>query len=759
MVKFLFSLLLVLPFSSDQPTKTRSTNQIDKVEQKMELIPYPKSIKKEIGKFELTGNFEINAPIELSNEKKYLTNLLTDILITLPANKLEVNSFQTNLVLAIDPTIPDAENAEAYQLKIQANELRIAGSSPIGVMRGIQTLRQLIGTNAYASTKQLAIALPCVTINDAPAFPHRGLLLDVCRHFFDKKVVFKYIDALAYYKMNVLHFHLTEDQGWRIPIAKYPKLTEISAWRTEADGSIYGGSYTTEELKEIVAYASERHITVIPEIELPGHAQAALAAYPHLSCAGGPISVANDWGVFKEIFCAGNDSTFVFLEDVLTEVMAIFPSEYIHIGGDEAPKFRWEHCDKCKKRMTDEGLNDAHELQSYFIKRIEKFLNKNGRKLIGWDEILEGGLSPTATVQSWRGMDGGLEAARTEHEVIMSPTSHCYLDYSLAAIDLQKIYGFNPIPPELEEKFHKYILGGECNIWTEHVPNEQNLDSKVFPRMIALAEVLWSAPKQPNFDDFYNRLQSHYSWLEKQGIAYGMESIGAQIRFEFQEDSIQIHLDKSLSNLTLKYRWSEKDEFQAYTTPIALNRSGILEVQAFKAGKIYGNPIKQTISTHLALNSSVTYSSEFHRWYAGTEKKNLVDGRIGSLDFRDGTWQGFFGRNVEVELDLGKIQSISKIACNFYQYSNSWIFFPSTVEVSVSKDQKKWSETRIFSTNSIDLSNKKRILPVEIQLNEKGKKLPARYIRFKATNIGVVPNGHEAAGQPAWLFIDEIEVK
>ncbi len=733
------------------------------------LIPYPQSIQKGEGYFELNESFSVEYETNLSNEGKYLENLIYEAFIS-PSIDHKASS---KIKLEINPDFSDTiSHKEVYSLNITPNEVIIQARANQGIMRGIQTLRQLFVPSFNKKEKRNNWYLPTLTITDKPKFDHRGLLLDVCRHFFDYNVVLKYIDALSFYKMNVLHLHLTEDQGWRIPIEKYPLLTEIGAWRTDTSGNKYGGFYTKEELETIVSYAAERHITVIPEIELPGHSQAALAAYPNLSCEGGPIEVVNDWGVFKEIYCAGNDSTFVFLEDILTEVMQIFPSEYIHIGGDEAPKFRWEHCDKCQRRMTDEGLHSEHELQSYFIKRIERFLNKNGRKLIGWDEILEGGLSENATVQSWRGFDGGIEAARDKHQVIMSPTSHCYLDYGLSKIDLQKIYSFDPIPENLESQFHSYIIGGECNMWTEHVPNETNLDSKVFPRMIGLAEVLWSYPNEQNttgntefeqdtnqyrrFNDFYKRIQTHYPILDAMKIAYGFESIGAEIHQKFGGDQLEISLVSKLDNLDLKYKWGNAD-YKTYLGNIDFKESGNLVIQAYKNNIPYGIPIEQVFEFHSGLNKTVSYSSSYNEWYVANEKFALVDGKLGSLDFRDGNWQGFWGEHLDVIVDLEDSQKIEHVSANFYQYANSWIFVPTEVEVLLSEDGEIWHHSLKQTYSEVDLSNQQRIQNVTFNLKNE-KPFTARYIRFKARNLGKVPAGHEAAGSDAWIFIDEIMI-
>jgi hexosaminidase len=343
-----------------------------------------------------------------------------------------------------------------------------------------------------------------------------------------KEFIKRYIDLLAYHKMNVFHWHLTEDQGWRIEIKKYPKLTQIGAWRGP-DDERYGGLYTQDDVREIVAYARSHYVTIVPEIELPGHCTAALAAYPELSCTGGPFEVSRRWGIHKEIYCAGNDETFAFLEGVLSEVIELFPSEYVHIGGDEVPKDRWKGCPKCQARIKAEGLAGEDELQSYFIRRIEKYLNSRGRRLIGWDEILEGGLAPHATVQSWRGMDGAIAAARAGHDVIVSPTSHCYLNFPqepdpsapewMGLIALEQIYSFEPTPPELTAEQARHVLGGEGNVWTEYAPQER-VDYQAFPRLCALAEVLWSPKGQRDWDDFQERMTVHYRRLDALGVQY-----------------------------------------------------------------------------------------------------------------------------------------------------------------------------------------------------------------------------------------------
>ena len=370
------------------------------------------------------------------------------------------------------------------------------------------------------------------------------MLLDVARHMFPADFIKRYIDIIAAHKMNVFHWHLTEDQGWRMPIKKYPKLRDIAAWRKETlvghyrdkphqfDGKPYGGFYTEEEIKDIIDYASDRSVTIVPEIEMPGHATAALSAYPQLSCTGGPHEAETVWGVHKEVFCAGNEETFDFLENVLEEVSQLFPGPYIHIGGDECPKTRWAECEKCQKRITDEGLKDERELQSYFIKRIEKILEKFGKRLVGWDEILEGGLAPNAVVHSWRGMDGGIEAANAGHEVIMSPTTHVYFDYYQSEdreneplaiggyLPLSKVYEFEPVPHDIDKDKRHLILGGQANLWTEYIPTAKQAEYMLLPRVCALAEAVWSPKNKKDYAGFIDRLGDHLKRLDRKNLNY-----------------------------------------------------------------------------------------------------------------------------------------------------------------------------------------------------------------------------------------------
>jgi len=488
------------------------------------VIPKPMKMKRSSGHFVLRADTRIlvdAGSAEVFNVGRYLSDRLG------PATGLGLVVQQTSKAKppegSILLTTRNAEQElgeEGYELTVTEDYVVLRAPRAAGVFRGVQTVRQLLPPQIESRVKIPGIewAIPCLEIVDKPRFRWRGSLLDSCRHFLTKDFVKRYIDLLAYHKMNRLHWHLCEDQGWCIEIKKYPRLTEIGAWRGEGKNR-YGGFYTQEDVKEIVEYAKSRYIMVVPEIEMPGHCTAALASYPELSCTGGPFEVSTQRGIHTEVYCAGNDKVFGFLEDVLSEVIELFPAPYIHIGGDECPKDRWEKCPKCQARIKAEGLKNEEELQSYFIKRIEKFLLTRNRRLIGWDEILEGGLAPAATVQSWRGMEGAIAAARAGHDVIVSPTSHCYLDHTHSVTSLEKIYSFEPIPEELTTQQAKHILGGEGNMWTDRTAQEL-VDCWVFPRLTALAEVLWSQKNARDWRDFTNRMQQHYQRLDVMGVNF-----------------------------------------------------------------------------------------------------------------------------------------------------------------------------------------------------------------------------------------------
>ena len=501
------------------------------------IIPRP--VKMEIG----TGSFELSPKTRIlldsqSAEAQVVGEFLAAKLRRSTGYPLDISSSagQTPgdaILLRTSNRLSNLGN-EGYQLSSSKKGVKVEAPAPAGLFYGVQTLLQLLpaGVEGGDEVEGVTWTIPHVKIEDRPRFVWRGVHLDVARHFFPKEFIKKYIDYLAMYKLNTFHWHLTEDQGWRIEIKKYPRLTEVGAWRRESmdDGIPHGGFYTQDDIREVVAYAKSRFITVVPEIEMPGHCQAALAAYPELSCSGGPFKVGTEWGIIYDVYCAGKEETFEFLQDVLTEVIDLFPSEFIHIGGDEVPKLRWQNCYRCQERIEDEGLEGEDELQSYFIKRIEKFLTGKGKRLVGWDEILEGGLAPNATVMSWRGTAGGIAAAKSGHDVVMSPTSHCYFDYYQGLFDeprgiggylpIDKVYAYEPVPVELPSEQAAHILGAQANIWTEYLTDPTQVEYMLLPRLLALSEVVWSEKNLRSLADFSRRIVSHYDRLAAAAVNF-----------------------------------------------------------------------------------------------------------------------------------------------------------------------------------------------------------------------------------------------
>ena len=507
----------------------------------IEIIPMPAQIRLSTGTFALTGRIVIEASAEasgaaslLAEHLKSASGLTAEVIEATEASAVHHGRPGEGAVIRMVTANEGTLQAEGYRLDISPNGIQIA-ALPDGFVPAVQSLRQLLPAVREAEqSRGQAATLPCLTITDAPRFGWRGLHFDVSRHFFPVEEIKRILDLLCLYKLNRFHWHLTDDQGWRIQIMSHPELTDIGAWRTGKDGNRYGGYYTHEDVRNVLAYAAERNITVIPEIEVPGHAVAAIAAYPHLSCSKEPVEVWTGGGISKEVFCAGKEETFSFIFDVLDEIAELFPSPLIHIGGDECPKDRWKQCPECQARIRAEGLKDEEELQSYFIQRVEKHLAERGKRIVGWDEILEGGLAPDATVMSWRGVEGGIAAARAHHDVIMSPTSHCYFDYRQSAnpgelgpshfsppvTTVAKVYQFDPIPNELTEAEHAYILGGQANLWTEDVPTLDRAEYMLMPRLAALAEALWSPKAARDWDSFRTRMSAQAGRLDAMGVHY-----------------------------------------------------------------------------------------------------------------------------------------------------------------------------------------------------------------------------------------------
>jgi len=672
-------------------------------------------------------------------------------------------------------------NREAYQLKVTSKSIVITAKENAGLIYGLETIRQLLPT-AIESKNQVANVnwvIPNVSIKDEPRFQWRGLMLDLSRHFFDKNYVIQTIDRLAMLKMNVLHLHLVDDQGWRIEIKKYPKLTEIGAWRVNQENVIwnarltvdpnekgtYGGFLTQEELKEIVKYAATKNIQVIPEIEMPAHVSSAIAAYPELACFNQKIGVPSGgvWPI-TDIYCAGKENTFEFLEDVIDEVIAIFPSKYIHIGGDEATKTNWETCPHCQKRMQEEGLKNVHELQSYFVKRMEKYINSKGKKVIGWDEILEGGLAPDATVMSWRGTEGGIEASKQGHDVIMTPESHCYFNIYQGPqneeplafggfIPLTKVYHFDPVVDEMTPEQAKHILGAQANLWAEYIESTQESEYMIFPRLGAMAEVLWSPKEARNWNDFTTRLPSLLARFDYLGINYSKSAylVSAASTAHLDKKQIKVALKNEFPNADIRYVLDNKNlDNQAikYTDSITIQGTTILKASLFKEDKPVGKVFTDSIQFHKAVGNKLTFKNPYHENYKADGPLGLVNIIRGSKNFHDGQWQAWLVDDMEVVIDLEKNQSIHQVTLGALENQGSGIYFPTEIKAFISTDGKTYKEVgKIIRPFAINSNSELKDFKISFE------KTNARFVKVIATNLKKSPKG-----ESSFLFFNEILV-
>ena len=731
----------------------------------LNLIPKPVEVRMEAGSLDLGCPWQVEVSQSASKD---LFDLLREELVTLqmPRNKDCLMPMRIQFTrIQPDTLLP----AEWHSIHVAPDGITVTAPSEEGLFRGSRTLIQLLETGRETGS------LPCLSITDWPRFAWRGMHLDACRHFWSVEFTKKYIDLLARYKMNRFHWHLTDDQGWRIEIKKYPKLTEIGAHRAgsqvgpysrrEYDSIPYGGFYTQEQIREVVEYAAVRHITVVPEIEMPGHALAALASYPELGCTGGPYEVQKGWGVFDDVFCAGSDSVFSFMENVLTEVVALFPGEIIHIGGDECPKERWKTCPKCQTRMKTKGLKDEHELQSYFIQRIEKFVNAKGRKVIGWDEILEGGLAPNAAVMSWRGTEGGVAAAKQKHNVVMSPGSHCYFDHyqgdpanePLAIggfTTVQKVYSYEPVPAELNAEQARYILGAQGNVWTEYILTPEHVEYMAVPRVLALAEVLWTPKEKRDEKDFIRRLEEEFPRLEamKVNASKSLYQISIRPKQGPKPGTIAVEMisgtggDFSMTEISPPFDQATA-VLSVYSSPVIIDNDRELHGWLQREG-LTGPIAKRRFIFNQATARPVTLSTQPNERYNEGGAFTLVDG-ITALEKRVNTeWLGW-REGVTITVDLGSVQDINRIGIGALNETHSWIHLPERVDFSVSTDGKTYLPVGSAEVNAVTGRN-------VFSLGKVGK---ARYVRFTVKHRGRIPEGYPGAGNPAWMFLDEIEVR
>ena len=748
---FLIHLIVVcIPFTKAQTT----------------ITPSPISCRWLNDHFKLNKNTVILYDSSVVDAKDFLSNYVkTYYQLSLPC-KIIVANQKINNQRSIVLTNNNAPlSSSQYRISCHTDAIHISGS-PQAVFYGVQTLIQLL------PLQQKALLVPTVEILDSARFSYRGMHLDVARHFYDVDFIKRYIDFLALHKLNVFHWHLTDDQGWRIEIKKFPRLTEIGSRRSQTligpygtnryDGIPYSGFYTQAQIKDIVEYASKRFVTVIPEIEMPGHCMAALAAYPYLGCTKGPYDVMQTWGVSADAFCAGNDSTYNFLEQVLDEVISLFPSTYIHIGGDECAKEMWQKCIVCQQKMKTENLTNEHALQSYFVGRIEKYINSKGRKIIGWDEILEGGLAANATVMSWRGMDGGITAAQQKHDVIMTPGKPLYFDHTQSINEdsitqggynsLQMVYEYNPIPSTLDSMFHKYIIGAQANMWTEYMSNEAKITYMLFPRIAALSEALWCRNEYKNWTDFKKKIPNLFSKYDFWKIKYSKAFYDIQTSvIASKENTIQWQLKSNNPTSFLYYETPNQQNKIPYTTPIDVNSTGTYKaILKDKNNNDVGSPITQQFYINKATGKKIQLLKLPNNSYALGGAFTLVDGIQNSKGMsKSAQFLGFWGDDLQATIDLGKPEKINQVLLHAFEQEASWIYKPKEIILSYSLDGVTY-KTQEDANYKIDGGH--YIFSFACDFD-------AQFIRIFARNSGTIPEGKAGAGNQSWLFVDEIEIK
>lgn len=760
---------------------TACGNKVEKAN--YEVIPLPQQIKFANGlPFVIANSTQIvfsEGNSLLQRNALFLSGYIKEItgkeMQVTPLPSVDMH-LQNVIALLLDENI---ENEEGYQIIINQNNVTISGKTEAAVFYGVQTLRK-----SLPITKAADIELPAVEINDYPRFIYRGMHLDVSRHFFSTEFVKTYIDLLALHNMNNFHWHLTDDQGWRIEIKKYPKLTEIGSKRKETvigrnsgkyDGTPYSGFYTQEEIKEIVNYAAERYINIIPEIDFPGHTLAALTAYPELGCTGGPYEVARSWGVFKDVLCIGNENAMEFLENVLEEVVELFPSPIIHIGGDEAPRDRWKQCSKCQARIKAEGLhadeNHSAEdrLQSYCMTRMEKFLNDRGRSIIGWDEILEGGVAPNATVMSWRGMEGGIKAAEAGHNVIMTPDKYVYFDYQQAAdlthepqgiggfVDVEKVYSLEPMPDALTEEKRIYIIGTQANLWAEYIAKPEHAEYMVLPRMAALSEVQWLSLERKDYRNFTKRLLHLLDIYELEGYNYAKHILDLKAMYtpDRKNKSVEVEL-YSVYDSPIYYTLDGSEpnkNSEEYIRPLSIYGTSNLKAVYISEGEE-----SKMLNEQVSFNKATLKPIKLVYEPADAQKYNgavtLVDGLKGSDNPATGRWLGFYGTGLEAIIDLEESTEISQVITNANIDVYAWSMGATEMSVSISDNNKDYKIVTSESYPEITDIAFKTIETYELKFNP----VSARYVKVILKPSSGMPRGHRGEGRTPYLYIDEITV-
>ena len=753
-----FPLVVLLAFSIARPAAAR---QAGAPPQQLDVLPQPDRVEMRAGAYALRDPVRLVVATP-SRRLREIAGLLRAWVTASTGYRVTVGqraAGRGDITLRLDRRAGDGP--EAYTLAVGSAGVDISAPAVAGVLWGAQTLRQMFPPASADSASPGAAVwrLPAVVIRDGPRFGWRGALLDAGRHFFPAPFVKRFVDLLSRNKLNVLHWHLTEDQGWRLEVPKWPRLTDVGAWRTEADGSRYGGFYTQDEVRDVVAYARLRGVTVVPEIEMPGHSVAAIASYPWLGCTGDSIAVEDSWGVFQDVYCP-RERTFAFLEDVLTEVLALFPSTYVHIGGDEVPKDRWRACTDCQALMRAEGLRNEEELQSWFVRRIGRWLAAHGRRLVGWDEITEGGIPPDAVVEVWRDAATIATVARQGHDFVAAPSSSTYINRSPGDLTLAQVYAFDPVPADLAPAEASHILGGEATLWSEGI-TPVNFDLMAFPRLLAFAEALWTRGPR-DLADFRRRLAAGAARLAALGVAVGPEDhdiLRMTPDYDSVTNSLGMRVAVGMPGVEVRYTADGSAPTPVsplYADSTRFDREGTVRFQPFFRGEKLAEGRAFTIVPNLARGRPYTLTTPPSPQYPGTGARTLTDGALGSLDFRDGLWQGWQGPDLEAVIDLGRATPVSAVEGSFQQTTQSWILLPRDLTVWLSDDGATW---RPVGTVSSDQPPERR----EPFLYRLAVAMPAgavaRWVKVRATNPGPLPAWHPGAGSPSWIFCDEIVVR
>ena len=749
------------------------------------VIPYPNEVEIKAGTFNAAGaGFHCSEDIDEAS-KNIISGFAAQLSLTSgKESTVDGNLSSEGFNFTVDSALP----AEAYTLKISRKGVEVKASSLNGFNYAVQTLKQMLPVEIFgkAVAEGKEWTLQCAEINDAPRFGYRGMHMDVSRHFFDMDMVKKYLDVMEIHKLNKLHWHLTDDQGWRIEIKKYPKLTEFGSIRKETlvghlfesetyDGTPYGEGmwYTQDQIREIIAYAAAKGIEVIPEIDLPGHMLAALASYPELGCSGGPYDVWGKWGVADEVLCAGREETMVVLEDVLDEVSDLFPSEYFHIGGDECPKVCWEKCPRCQAKIKELGLKDEgdfkaeHFLQSYVMTRMTNFLEKKGKKIIGWDEILEGEVAENAIVMSWRGTEGGIKAAQLGHDVVMTPNSFFYLDYYQSEdkdneplaiggyLPVEKCYSYEPCTDEMTEEQQKHILGVQANLWTEYIGTNEYLEYMLLPRMTALSEVQWCQPENKNWERFLDSADEFCAIYDMAGYNYGKHIFNVRGSVSAENGNILVTL-QAQGETPVRYTLDGSEpceESALYEGPVAISETCVLKAKAMMPNtdtRVYQKEFK----THKAMAKNITLNTEAHRNYNAGLPYILADGIRGTENFRSGDWAGWRTEPFDITIDMeGETYSNVTVSTVVIKYDD--IFNLAALTILTSENGTDFTEVAKAEYEVEGNGDPNGLKQCGISFPETS----AKYIRIVADPVKAMPSWHERAGSNGFLFIDEVEVE